>query len=210
MEDYDEANCPIGPLERYKSGALAVVSVWTYAQMADGEDFLVLYFINQDIVATNLWAWEDGISGECFALSLHNYGQPLPNGDYRIEVYAGKGYPLIDVANTTIGPVQTGDIKMRGEITDYISGEGISGANFIVLNPGTDLEAWLDDPNDNDVYTAALTDSKGKYALPDPLERLVDYPVVVAADGYYLAYGTLRFGMTDPAQLTFDVALEPQ
>ena len=209
-EDYNEENCPIGPLERYKSGALAIVGVWSFAEMADGEDFLVLYFHDGELVANNMWAWEDGVSGECFALSLHNYGQSLPNGDYRIEVYTGKGLPLIDAADTTIGPVQSGDIKMKGKVIDYFSGRGIPGASFVILNPGVDLEAWIDDPNDDDIFTVALTDSNGNYALPDPLERLVEYPVVVAAEGYYLAYGPLRFGMTDPAQVTFDVSLEPQ
>lgn len=209
-EDYNEDNCPIGPLERYKSGALAVVGVWSYAQMADGEDFLVLYFSDGDLVANNMWAWEDGVSGECFALSLHNYGQPLPNGDYRIEVYAGKGLPLIDAADTTIGPVQSGDIKMKGKVIDSFSGKGIPDSSFIILNPGVDLDAWINDPNEDDIYTVALTDSKGNYALPDPLERLVEYPVVAVAEGYYLASGPLRFGMTNPAQITFDVYLEPR
>jgi len=210
-EDYGEDNCPIGPLERYKTGALAVVSVWSYGQMADGEDFLVLYFIDNELVASPLWAWEDGESGECFALSLHNYGNPLPNGDYRIEVYTGKGFPLIDVADTTIGPVQTGDIILRGRVVDRYSGKGIPDATFIVLNPGVDLDAWIDNPSDEDIYTVATTDSKGNYTVPDGLERLVEYPVLVVADGYYIASGTFRFGNTDPAQITLnDISLEPR
>jgi S1-C subfamily serine protease len=210
-EDYGEDNCPIGPLERYASGALAVVSVWSFEQMTDGEDFLVLYYIDQQLDAYTLWAWEDGVSAECFALSLHNYGNPLPNGDYRIEVYAGKGYPLIDVANTTIGPVQSGDIKLKGKVVDSYTGKGIPGASFVILNPGVDLDTWIDNPTEEDIYSVAITDAKGNYALPDGLERLVRYPVVVVADGYYIASGFFEFGMTDPSQITLnDIALEPR
>ena len=157
-----------------------------------------------------MWAWEDGESATCFALSLHNYGKPLPNGDYRIEVYAGKGFPILDVADTTIGPIQSGDIKLKGKVTDYFSSKGIPDASFIVLKPGTDLETWIADPNEDDIFTVSQTDANGNYALPDPLERLVDYPVIVAAEGYYLAYGPVHFGMTSPAQVTFDISLEPQ
>lgn len=209
-EDFDDNNCALGPLERYKSGALAVVSVWSYEQMANGEDFLVLYYIDQELTANNLWAWEDGEKDDCFALWFHNYGDPLPNGDYRIEVYAGKGFPLIDAANTTIGPIQEGDIKLKGQVVDYLTGNGIPDATFIILNPGVDLDVWLNDPDETDIYTVATTDSNGNYALSDPLERLVEYSVVVVADGYNPAWGPIRFGMTDPAQITFDVSLEPR
>ena len=210
-EDFDEDNCPIGPLERYDTGALAIASIWSYSQMADGEDFLVLYFIDQELDVYSMWEWEDGVSGECFALWLHNNGRPLPNGDYRIEIYAGKGLPLINSAVTTIGPVQAGGIILRGKIIDFFSGKGIPDASFIILNPGVDLDAWIDNPIDDDIYTIAITDSNGNYVLSNGLERLVEYPALVYADGYYIASGTFLYGNTDPSQITLnDISLEPR
>ena len=134
----------------------------------------------------------------------------MPKGDYRIEIYAGKEYPLISSADTVVGPIKTGDIKIRGQIYNSLTNKGIPDASFIVLNPGVDLDEWLNNPTESDIYTAATTDSKGNFVLPDPLERLVDYPVVVAAEGYYPILDFWRFGQTDPGQVTFNVPLQPR
>lgn len=207
-EDFDENECPIKPLEHYPSGALAIVSSWMYKDMTDGEDFVVLYLHNHEYIYYEFFAWEKGSNDDCFVLWLGYGGYPMPDGDYRIEVYAGKGYPMIASADTVVGPIKSGDIKLKGEVYDSLTGEGIPDAAFIVLNPGVDPAEWLDNPTESDIYSTAVTNSNGNYSLPDPLERLVDYPIVTKAEGYFPFAGFWRFGMTDESVLY--ISLEPQ
>jgi hypothetical protein len=134
----------------------------------------------------------------------------MPDGDYRVEVYTGKGYPLIASADTVVGPVKSGDIKIKGGVFDNLTGNGIPDANFIVLNPGVDLDAWLENPTESDIYAAASTDANGRFNLSQTLERLLEYPVVVLAENYYLASGSLRYGQTDTAQDEINVYLDPR
>ncbi|HEY5730401.1 MAG TPA: trypsin-like peptidase domain-containing protein [Anaerolineales bacterium] len=209
-EDYDDNQCPVEPLERYPSGALSIVSSWSYQDMAEGEDFIVLYYHNRDFIYYEFFAWDEGSSADCYVLFLNYGGSAMPEGDYRVEVYAGKGYPLISSADTVVGPVKSGDIKIKGWVFDNLTGDGILDANFIVLNPGVDLDAWLDNPTEADIFSAAATDANGRFTLSDTLERLVEYPVLVFVDGYNLASGFLRYGQTDPAQDEITVYLDPR
>ncbi len=209
-EDYDENECPVKPLERYPTGALAIVSAWSYDAMADGEDFIALYYHNHEFIYYDFFAWEKGSTADCYVLSIGYGGYAMPDGDYRVEVYAGKEYPLIASADTVVGPVKTGDIKIKGSVKNYLTGDGIPDASFIILNPGVDLDTWLETPTETDIYSAALTDTSGNFTLPDTLERLVEYPVVVVADGFNLATGFLRYGQTDSNQDTLTVNLEPR
>lgn len=209
-EDYDDNECPVKPLERYPTGALAIVSSWSYKDMANGEDFIAIYYHNHDYIYNEFFAWEKGPSADCYALALTYGGNAIPTGDYRVEIYAGKGYPMIASADTVVGPVKSGDIKIKGTVFDYLTSKAIPGASFIVLNPGVDLDQWLNDPQEADVFAAAVTDAKGNFTLATALERLVTYPVVVVSDGYNVATGTLRYGQTDPGQDTINVSLEPR
>ena len=210
-EDFDNKSCPIHPLERYRSGTLAVVSVWSYQGVQDGEDVGQLYFINDELVGGNIKPWSVGTSGDCFTVYLHNNGDPLPDGDYRFDIYAGVGLPLIDSAETTVGPLQSGDIKVKGQILDALTGNGIPQAVVVVLNPGVDIQQWY---NNNfpskDVYATARTDTKGYYVLPGRLKRQVEYPIVVGADGHIDASGFLHYGLTSKSEEFVKIELEPQ
>lgn len=207
-EDYDENECPIKPLERYPTGALAIVSAWSYQNMADGEDFIALFSHDHEYIYYNFLAWEKGSSDDCIVLSISYGGNPIPTGDYRIEVYAGKGYPLIASADTVVGPIKTGDIKLNGQIYDSLTYEGIPDATLIVLNPGVDQDEWLNSPTETDIYSTATTDKEGNYATPEKLERGVEYPIVVSAEGYYPFAFIWRIGMTEDGSLY--VSLEPR
>lgn len=209
-KDYDKEECPIDPLERYSSGSLGIVSVWSFDNMTDGEDFAVFYYHNHQFIYYSFWKWEDGISDECYAIWLNYGGQAMPDGDYTVEILAGKGYRRIAIADTTVGPVKSGDITIKGQIFDYFTGKELEGASFIVLNPNVDPEDWLANPDNADVYSTAITDTNGNFTLPAPLERLVEYPVVAIADGYNFASGFLRYGMTDANVDTLYISLEPR
>lgn len=209
--DFDDNGCAVEPVETYPSGALAVVSVWDYSGMTDTEEILVTHTYNGELVGFYPYLWELGASGGCNYELLQNAGRPIPDGNYQVQVYAGREFKLIGSADTAIGPIQTGDIKVTGQIYDYVTNKGIADALFFVLKPGVSTQSWYDnDFPEADVYTYAVTDSRGNFTLPAKLERLITYPIVLAAEAYYDGWWDLRFGQTDPVQINLTLSLEPR
>jgi hypothetical protein len=80
---------------------------------------------------------------------------------------------------------QAATVTVQGTIVDGKTKKPISGAMFIVLNPGVGAQEWVDAkfPTE-DVFSAGQTDTKGKFVLSQPLERNVTYTVFVVAKGY--------------------------
>ncbi len=211
-EDFqEEDSCPVNPVSAFPSDALATVAVFKYEGMTDGEEVLIGWFNGDELLLANVISWSEGSKGECFATYVHNYGDPLPEGTYSVEVYAGEDLGLVAAAETTVGGVgkapASGGVQMQGQITDADTGKPIQGAVVFILNPGVDLDAWRDDPQDADIYTYGETDANGNYSLPDLLERGSVYPGVAAAGGYRPNDGNLDINNEDPEILTVDLQL---
>ncbi len=78
-------------------------------------------------------------------------------------------------------------VTVQGKVIDGKTKKPIAGALFVVLNPGVGMQGWADkDFPEEDVYTAAQTDTRGQFTCPKELERNVTYTVVVAAKGYQM------------------------
>jgi hypothetical protein len=129
-----------------------------------------------------------------------------------VEIYAGDDLEFVGAAETAVGGAVAnnsgstsssgntikGGVQVEGEIVDADSGKPLSGAVIFILQPGTDLDAWLDNPTDAEVYTYAETDQKGYFFLPQALQRGVEYPGVAGFTGYYNTDGFLAFTDEDP------------
>ncbi|HJU87323.1 MAG TPA: carboxypeptidase-like regulatory domain-containing protein [Gemmatimonadota bacterium] len=107
------------------------------------------------------------------------------------------------------------DVTVSGRVVDDETGEAVSGGYVIVLAPGVSFEDWeksSDEEVEELMAGAAVTDSTGRYEVPD-LPRGVDFTVVVAARGH--APAIFESGLTvlpDDPPLTriADVRLEPR
>lgn len=212
-DDFSDADrCAIGPRDSYPSNTTLAVAIFEYSGLADGEQVLVAWWLDDEIMSTTVFEWSEGTSGDCTAFYFHNYGDPIPNGSYAVEIYAGGELDFVGMAETAVGGTvatssgNTGNtgstskdsVQVEGEILDADSGKPLSGAVIFILQPGTDLDAWLDNPTDAEVYTYAETDQKGYFFLPQPLQRGVRYPGVAGLTGYYNNEGYLEFAAEDP------------
>lgn len=107
------------------------------------------------------------------------------------------------------------DVTVSGRVVDDETGEGVAGGYVIVLAPGVSFEDWersSDEEVEELMAGAAVTDSFGRYEVPD-LPRGTDFTVVVAARGH--APAVFENGLTvrpDDPPLTriADVRLEPR
>lgn len=213
--DFDEeTKCAIDPVKSFPSGALAVVAIFEYSGMSDGEQVAIVWFEGDEFVGDQILTWEFGESGDCFAVYLHNFGDEMADGAYGVEIYTGDDVRFTSSAEVTVGGTTAvsssgsgGQINISGQITDADSGKPIEGAVIILLNPGTDLDAWLDDPQDADIYTFAETNGKGQYTLPQPLERNVEYPGVAWKEGYRTNEGFLLFDDSYDDNVVLDLTL---
>lgn len=222
-EDFDEdTNCAIGPVRSYPSSAPAAVAIFSYSGMTNGEQFVTAWFYEDDFLFDSIFTWEYGESGDCIAFFIHNSGDPIGEGEFSVELYTGGDVEFVGGATVSVGgagvaggnnnsddsssSTSTDPVSVRGTVVDADSGQPIEGAVVIILNPGTDLDAWFDDPVDSAIYTLAETNEKGVFKLPDTLERGVEYPGVAWIDGYIPNEGFLLFDETAESQI--DLVLE--
>lgn len=222
-EDFDEdTNCAIGPVKSYAADTPAAVAIFSYSGMSDGEQVIVAWFAEDEFLFSEIFAWDGGESGDCAAFYIHNYGEPIGEGVFSVEIYAGAdadflagsqvavgGTAVVDSGSTTSttgSKSDAGSITVTGQVVNADSGQPISDAVVILLNPGTDVDAWLDDPLDSDIYTMAETSGKGKFTLPLPLERGLEYPGIAWKEGFIPNEGFLSFDEDDPD--TIDLVLE--
>jgi len=213
-EDFDsDTSCAISPLSSYAAGSPAAVAVFQYKGMADGEQFAVAWFLDDEFLFADIASWEYGKSGDCFSVYIHNQGEPIDTGVYAVELYAGQDMDLVGSADVVVGgtavpsKASSDGIQVDGVITDADSGKPIRDVAIFVLNPGVDLDAWVDNPTEDDVYTFAETSAKGEFELPFLLERNVEYPAVAYKEGFQLNDGFLLFEADDPAFITLDLQL---
>lgn len=212
-----EDGCPIGRVNDYQSGTPAIVSVFSFSGMSEGQDVVYAFYRNDEMISLNVFPWDASSSGNCYPFYYYANGDSLPDGDYAIELYAGEDFPLVGSAMTSVGgsggvsggsgTAAAGGVTVDGFIMDADSGRPIEGAVLIVLNPGVDIDAFRNDPRDADVYTFASTDSDGYFILPKPLQYGIVYPALAGAydQGYRTITGEL--GYDDPSMTTDTLSL---
>ena len=216
-EDFDsDTSCAINPVKSYTAGSPAAVAVFQYKGMADGEQFAVAWFLDDEFLFADIVSWEFGESGDCFSVYIHNQGEPIDTGTYVVELYAGQDLDLIGSSDVEVGgtavssstSTTSGDgVQVDGIITDADSGKPVRDAVVFVLNPGVDLDAWLDNPTEDDVYDFAETNARGEFELPRPLERGVEYPAMAGKEGFQVNEGFLLFEADDPDLVTLELQL---
>jgi S1-C subfamily serine protease len=212
-DDYGESDqCAIGERSSYPANTTFAVAVFEYDGMSDGEQVLVAWWLEDELLTTSVSTWTSGESGSCAAFFFHNYGDPIDDGNYTVEIYVGGELDFAGSAETAVGGAVaansgntgntgskgSGSVIVEGEILDADSGKPLNGAVIFVLQPGTDLDAWLENPMDTAVYTFAETNEKGQFSLPLSLERDVSYPGVAGLTGYRNTDGFLNFTADDP------------
>lgn len=203
----------LDPVNSYPSGTGTVVATFEFAGMADGELWAEVWSIDGEQVYSDQYQWDQGNQGSYYTW-LANGGDPLPDGAYHVELYAGPNMPLLTEGDVSVGggggqpatPHVHGDVFLYGTIIDGDTNRAIGGAVVGVLMPGVTYDQWSGD--EAEVFTWAETDRNGQYALPDPIARDTPYTIFVYAEGYRSKYGDgLVWTAQDPSQYQFDLSL---
>jgi len=211
---YEDTNCPVNQRQSFAAGSTFVATVFEYSGMTDGEQVLEVWWLGDQILTTFITNWRQGERGNCTVFYMHNFGDPLPNGNYLLEIYVDDDLRLIGAAETVVGGAGTAvsgtpgsGVMVHGEVLASDSGRPVGGAGVFFLQPGVDLDSWLDDPVELAVFAYAETDKQGQFQLLQPLERGQRYPGVVYAAGYRILDGYLEITSDDPETIFLTLEL---
>jgi S1-C subfamily serine protease len=200
----------LNPTDHFESGASTIYGCWSYTGMKDGLSWSVAWYLGKKKGAGDTYRWDGGKSGKSWASVTSKSG--LPDGEYMLKLSV-EGQVIAE-GDFTIGqassnrPFQAGQesVIVQGTVVDADTERGIRGAIFAVLNPGTTLADFEQDPTQDKVYSSGQTDSKGRFELDRPLEREKIYSVIAVAEGYR-AVGTDEFAISKSAPSPYE--LEP-
>nr|HID15118.1 hypothetical protein [Anaerolineae bacterium] len=210
----DEQGNPVNPGTTFSTGLLELHFFCTYAGMQNGMNFDEKWLLNGEELVTFNLVWEEGTSGTFHDYIYRTSGEPLPDGQYTLELYV-EGQ-LAQSATAIVGtgappPTPTPPAEgllIQGYIRDADTGQGIPGAAYVVLNPGVTIEGW--DGSDEQVYTWAQTDANGYFELPRLLERNQRYSIIVWAEGYVPTSGDNLLVSDEPSPLEVEITLQRQ
>jgi serine protease Do len=210
----DAQGNPVNPGTSFATGLEELYFFCDYAGMQDGMSFDEKWIMNGEELAMFNVVWDKGASGAYHDSIYRTSDEPLLDGEYALELYV-EGQ-LVQQGTAVIGtgtppPTPTppaGGLYIQGYVLDADTGQGISGALYVVLEPGIAVDGW--DGSEDQIYTSAETDTNGYFELPLPLERNESYSIIVWAEGYQAVTGDNLLVGDEPSPLEVEVALQQQ
>lgn len=199
------STCPNEYVNALASGTSQLAAYYQYSGMHNGMDVYTQWYLNNEQIAYDASKWEGGAVSPCYSFNIFdNQGNSLPDGTYQLFVYVGPDLNLANYAQTAIGS-ESGCVDcvfLRGQVIDGDTGRSIPGASVFILEPGTDVEAWLNGEVDAGYWQANANDS-GLYSFVGVL-REQEFPFVVGAEGYIVFSAKLVIGSDWPSVATLD------
>ncbi|MBL8064174.1 MAG: trypsin-like peptidase domain-containing protein [Anaerolineales bacterium] len=205
----------------YTDSALCIAAGFEYSGMTDGELLVEHWYLNNEKVGEYSYAWEWGETG-LFGTYLPNEGNPMPAGDYRLELFAGDGLkPIGSSSNVTVGSgggnsggtgtqeePASDTILVFGQVYDASTNKPIVGAYVFVLTPGTTYDEWANaNYAESYINTYLQTDAEGYYTITG-IPRNTEFTLVYSSQGYYDSYAdNLIAGPDDLPLIELNVGL---
>ena len=202
-------------VDSYPTGTTVMLAAFKFGGFVNGEPWSEIWTSGGTEVYKGTYKWDQGTDGT-YGTTLSNQGQPLADGTYHLELFAGSGTDPLVTSDVVVGkasggskPGKKGGIQISGTVTDKATGNPIAAVYVIILNSGVNYADWVAaNYTKADILTYTQSDSNGQYALPVKLSRNTPYTIVASAKGYYDVYGdSLTWDDTKPANFTMDIAL---
>jgi serine protease Do len=199
----------------FPHGATIMVALFEFSGFTNGETWGEVWSYGGETIYSDTYTWDQGSDG-VYATYLANQGDPLPDGTYHLELYAGSGNAPLTQSDVVVGtgqnvpqPPAGNDIQLSGTITDKSTGNPIPDAYVLVLVSGVTYEDWAaSNYPEVEILSYTKSNSYGQYVLPIKLSRNTPFTVVASAQGYYDAYGNnLVWDDSEPSDFTLDISL---
>lgn len=212
------ADCEmVDQVSSFASGTYSMAAAFDFSGMTDGEPWAEEWTVDGDVLYSSDYVWNLGRQGTTYSC-LYNETQPMPDGNYHVEFYAGENYDRLTQGDVTVGGggggnpnpnVDQGVVTVFGQVYDVNSNNPLPDAEIYVLNPGTTYANWkANNYADADIYSFTTSDYQGNYTLPDKLALNIGYTFVVYKDGYSITFGDdLVWTVQDPLDYQMDISL---
>ncbi len=211
-EQTDQNGCPVNPVNDFPTGTMNISVVFSYTNMTNGDQIEWHWLLDGKDVSSKPLTWKSGSQGDCLDFSLANGSDPLPDGDYVLQLLGGQNQEKIVEAQTSVGKISqanTAGITLAGQVVDADTGRGIAEIYLAVLKPGYDPDAWVNDPQNDQVFSFTQTDQRGNFQMPDSLARGQKYGLIVGNKniGYPSTTGTLTIKSDAPDTINLSLKI---
>lgn len=196
----------------YPSGVEAIEPYFEYTCVPKNTEIVTVFTLDGEEVFSDSEAVPATGSSDYYFYSLTSKKGAMPDGEWGVSFLVND--ETVAEGSITVGgdpsePAVADAVQVGGTVVDKRTKKPLKGAMFVVLNPGVTVQQFADDDfAEEDVFTSATTDAKGQFVLDTPLERNVEYSILVAAKGYKpLAQDGFVVNDEDPDPLILNVAL---
>jgi hypothetical protein len=173
----------------YPSETVAIGAIFDYNCVPKSASIVTVFSIDGEVVFSNKAPQKASSKPNSYSYVISREdGSPVPDGEWEVSFFNNK--TLLASGAVTVGgegPAPTPEedaIEVQGSVTDAKTKKPIKGALVIVLNEGVTAEAFVDDPQDEDVFASAQTDARGEFVLDQLVEKTVEHSWIIAAKGY--------------------------
>ena len=200
----DEASA----VDDYPAGATRIATSFEVTGMTPGEDIVNVWWdpVERLLDYVDEYSWdEEGPDGCTWSALAANEGA-LANREYALSVFVGGTLRQVTFVRTEVKAEAPADaVNATGRVIDADTGIPLEFAFVTVLQPGVDIRAWFENPDDTQVAATAITDADGTFTT-QPGVAPGEYPFIVQSFGYQPIGGNLdlRSGGFLP-----DIALAP-
>lgn len=176
-------------VEVYETGTTVLAAGFDYNCIPKNVSIVTVFALDGEVVFSDKAPQKPKSRGGSYVYTISREdGEPVPDGEWEVGFFNNK--TLLASGKITVGGepdpddpvVQT--VTVQGTVTDKKTKKPIKGALVIVLNEGVTVKAFLENPQDEDVFASAQTDARGQFALDQPIERDVEHSWIIAAKGY--------------------------
>lgn len=177
------------PVTTFTAGTAAIYALFDWEQMRPGTLWTMRWSIDDEVFYEQTSPWSGTESGENYLLRL-SAPNGVPDGTYRMELFVNDLIFAEAEARVGIGQLpidrfaQASGIQMRGQVLDAVTGDGIPGVTFVLVNADYSAAEFARDWNLEQVYAIAITDRNGRFQIDRPLQPAIPYSVVIVAEGY--------------------------
>lgn len=177
------------PITSFSAGTSPIFAMFDWQLIGSGTLWRIDWSVDNQVFFSQTQPWSGAPTGSNFLMQLAS-PSGLPDGTYRLDLFIGQ--IQFDTAQFRVGigqlPIDrfssAEGIILRGRVINSVSREGVPGVSVLLISEDYSVSDFTQDWNQNQLFATATTDRNGRFEINLPLQRDVQYSVVLLAEGY--------------------------
>ncbi len=180
------------PISNFSGSTDVLYNLFDWQQIAPGTPWRMRWSVDGEVFYDQTQPWNGPESGSAYLMQL-TAPDGVPDGTYHLDMFVGQVQLASLSARVGIGQLpidrfaNTAGVQVRGRVIDADTGQGISGASFILISAEFSISEF--EFRQDQIYTQAVTDLDGRFELNRTLQISTDdnpvpYSALIIAEGY--------------------------